>query len=178
MGGLSRCCKSQQNEQEHKTGLKFCAVFLLFGLMLFRILPLTTAQAAEHDTTDVRIRVAFINPGYGDRGFWKDVRDTMQAAADQFGFDLVVFDSDRDWKQMAESANRVFAMNPRPDYIIAVNEHQQGTRIVLEAQERSIPVLMLLNDLTDEQRGDDFGRKGHFGADREKKLRKSFNDFY
>ncbi len=38
-------------------------------------------------------RIAFINPGYGDRGFWKDVRDTMQAAADQFGFDLVVFDS-------------------------------------------------------------------------------------
>jgi ABC-type sugar transport system substrate-binding protein len=104
-------------------------------------------------------RIAFINPGYGDRGFWKDVRDTMQAAADQFGFDLVVFDSDRDWKQMAESANRVFAMNPPPDYIIAVNEHQQGTRIVLEAQERSIPVLMLLNDLTDEQK-QRFGRPG------------------
>ena len=34
------------------------------------------------------------------------------------------------------------------------------------------------DDLTEEQRGDDFGRKGHFGADREKKLRKSFDEFY
>ena len=103
--------------------------------------------------------IAFINPGYGDRGFWKDVRDTMQAAADQFGFQLTVFDSDRDWAMMAESANRVFAMNPPPDYIIAVNEHQQGTRIVLEAQERGIPVLMLLNDLTKEQKKR-YGRPG------------------
>ncbi|WP_297009987.1 ABC transporter substrate-binding protein [Thalassospira sp.] len=103
--------------------------------------------------------IAFINPGYGDRGFWKDVRDTMQAAADQFGFQLTVFDSDRDWAMMAESANRVFAMNPPPDYIIAVNEHQQGTRIVLEAQERGIPVLMLLNDLTEEQKKR-YGRPG------------------
>lgn len=104
-------------------------------------------------------RVAFINPGYGDRGFWKDVRDTMQAAADQFGFELIVFDSNRDWKQMAESANRVFAMDPPPDYIVAVNEYQQGTRIVLEAQKRNIPVLMLLNDLTDAQK-QRFGRPG------------------
>ena len=34
------------------------------------------------------------------------------------------------------------------------------------------------DDLTEEQRGDDFGRKDHFGADREKKLRKSFDEFY
>ena len=32
--------------------------------------------------------------------------------------------------------------------------------------------------LTDEQRGDDFGKKEHFGVDQEKKLRKSFGNFY
>jgi hypothetical protein len=115
-------------------------------------LPLATTQATEHDVTDVPTRVAFINPGYGDRGFWKDVRDTMQAASDQFGYELIVFDSNRDSKMMIESAQKVFALEPAPDYIIAVNEHQQGTRIVLEAEERGIPVIMLLNDLTKEQK--------------------------
>ena len=151
MGCLVRRCSPQQKEQEQKIGLKSCAVVLLFVLMLW-CLPLATPQATEHDATDVPTRVAFINPGYGDRGFWKDVRDTMQAASDQFGYELIVFDSNRDSKMMIESAQKVFALEPAPDYIIAVNEHQQGTRIVLEAEERGIPVIMLLNDLTKEQK--------------------------
>lgn len=117
-----------------------------------------SANAAEADNR-VKPHIAFINPGYGDSGFWKDVSDTMQAAADQFGFGLTIFDSDRDWARMAENANRVFAMDPAPDYIIAVNEHQQGTRIVLEAQEHGIPILMLLNDLTEAQK-QRYGRPG------------------
>ncbi|MBX2830066.1 MAG: ABC transporter substrate-binding protein [Rhodospirillales bacterium] len=110
------------------------------------------AQTVVSDSSPEQIRVAFINPGYGDHGFWKDVRDTMQAAADQFGYELIVFDSNRDWKLMIESAEKAFALTPPPDYIIAVNEHQQGTRIILEAEERGIPVIMLLNDLTDAQK--------------------------
>ena len=121
------------------------------GLLCVVAAPLKTNAQQNGDQSD-HIRVAFINPGYGDRGFWKDVRDTMQAAADQFGYELTVFDSDRDWKMMVESAEQVFAMQPPPDYIIAVNEHQQGTRIVLEAEKRGIPVIMLLNDLTQEQK--------------------------
>ena len=117
-----------------------------------------SANAAEPDHKG-KPHIAFISPGYGDRGFWKDVSDTMQAAADQFGFDLTIFDSDRNWARMAENANRAFAMNPAPDYIIAVNEHQQGTRIVLEAQEHGIPILMLLNDLTEAQK-QRYGRPG------------------
>lgn len=119
-------------------------------------MPLSALAQHEVNHPD-RIRVAFINPGYGDRGFWKDVRDTMQAAADQFGYDLIVFDSDRDWQKMANSAAEAFALDPAPDFIIAVNEHQQGTRIVLEAERRGIPVIMLLNDLTQEQK-DAYGR--------------------
>jgi len=115
------------------------------------------AQTVVSDSSPEQIRVAFINPGYGDHGFWKDVRDTMQAAADQFGYELIVFDSDRDWKLMIESAQKAFALTPPPDYIIAVNEHQQGTRIVLEAEERGIPVIMLLNDLTKAQKNS-YGR--------------------
>ncbi|MDP2697465.1 ABC transporter substrate-binding protein [Thalassospira sp.] len=98
-------------------------------------------------------RVAFINPGFGDSGFWKDVSDTMRAAAAQLGFEVIVFDSNRDWPLMAENTNRVFAMDPPPDYIIAVNEYQQGSRIVIEANARNIPVFMLLNDLTLAQKG-------------------------
>jgi ABC-type sugar transport system substrate-binding protein len=119
---------------------------------MFWFLPLGIAHTAEPGPLNPPKRIAFINPGYGDRGFWKDVRDTMQAAADQFGYELIVFDSNRDSKMMIESAQKVFALQPAPDYIIAVNEHQQGTRIVLEAEERDIPVVMLLNDLTKAQK--------------------------
>ena len=140
-----------QKDQDQKTDFTSCAVFLLIGIMLW-LMPLATAHTAEHDTADVPKRIAFINPGYGDRGFWKDVRDTMQVAADQFGYELIVFDSNRDSKMMIESAQKVFALDPSPDYIIAVNEHQQGIRIVLEAEERGIPVIMLLNDLTEQQK--------------------------
>ncbi|PKR56115.1 ABC transporter substrate-binding protein [Thalassospira marina] len=105
-------------------------------------------------------RVAFINPGFGSKGFWKDVSETMHAAAKQFGFEIVEFDSDRQWPLMAQNANRVFAMDPPPDYIIASNEHQQGGRIIIEANTRHIPIFMLLNDLTDEQKA----RLGHAGG--------------
>lgn len=133
-------------------------IFLcLFGGGLFFAMASIQARADQNKSQPDHIRVAFINPGYGDRGFWKDVRDTMQAAADQFGYELIVFDSDRDWKMMVESAQKAFALQPPPDFIIAVNEHQQGTRIVLEAEQRGIPVIMLLNDLTEEQK-DTYGR--------------------
>ncbi|MEQ9348525.1 MAG: ABC transporter substrate-binding protein [Thalassospira sp.] len=125
----------------------------LLGLSVwFLVLSPVHAQSVMAENAQEPVRVAFINPGYGDRGFWKDVRDTMQAAADQFGYELIVFDSDRDWKKMTESATQAFALQPLPDYIIAVNEHQQGTRIILEANGRGIPVIMLLNDLTEAQK--------------------------
>ncbi|WP_256359947.1 ABC transporter substrate-binding protein [Thalassospira sp. TSL5-1] len=104
-------------------------------------------------------RVAFINPGYGDRGFWKDVSDVMHVAAHQFGLEIVEFDSNRQWPLMAENASRVFAMDPPPDFIVASNEHQQGGRIILEANARKIPLFMILNDLTDAQKS----RLGHAG---------------
>lgn len=138
--------------------LRFHLLRLLVCMLLFGAAA-RPAYAADAGGMKADIRVAFINPGYGNKGFWKDVRDTMQAAADQFGFDLIVFDSDRDWKMMIESAQKVFALDPPPDYIIAVNEHQQGTRIILEAEERGIPVIMLLNDLTQAQK-DTYGYPG------------------
>ncbi|WP_245835514.1 ABC transporter substrate-binding protein [Thalassospira mesophila] len=127
-------------------------------LMVVTFLALGSGQACA--APDKQPRVAFINPGYGTHGFWKDVSDTMHAAARQFGFDIVEFDSDRRWPLMAENANRVFMMDPPPDYIIAVNEHQQGGRIVIEANARHIPIFMLLNDLTEEQKSR-LGRAGH-----------------
>ncbi len=104
-------------------------------------------------------RVAFINPGYGDKGFWKDVSEAMHVAAHQFGLKIVEFDSNRQWPLMAENASRVFAMDPPPDFIVASNEYQQGGRIILEANARKIPVFMMLNDLTDAQKS----RLGHAG---------------
>ena len=131
--------------------MRFSLLCLMCGVVLSWGMP-AFGQTNDAAQTSDRVRVAFINPGYGDRGFWKDVRDTMQVAADQFGFDLFVFDSNRDEKKMIDSAQSAFEMNPPADYIIAVNEYQQGSRIVLEAEKRSIPVVMLLNGLTKSQK--------------------------
>jgi ABC-type sugar transport system substrate-binding protein len=131
---------------------KTLAVAVLAG-----IVAMTAGTPAV--ATPEKPRVAFINPGYGDRGFWKDVSDTMHAAAAQFGFEIVEFDSNRKWPEMAENTNRVLEMNPPPDYIVAVNEHQQGARIVIEAEKRGIPLFMLLNDLTPDQK-ERVGRPG------------------
>lgn len=101
------------------------------------------AQAAKN--------VAFINPGFEDKGFWKAVSDTMREAAGQFGFDLEILSADREWPRMIENANSVFARDKKPDYLILVNEHQQAPDLLRRAEELGIPTILLLNSLTEEQ---------------------------
>lgn len=98
------------------------------------------------------LNVTFINPGFEDRGFWKAVTDTMRAAADQLGFELRVLYGDREWPKMVREAEAEIAAPTKPDFLILVNEHQQGARLLQLADQAGIPTLMLLNSLTDEQR--------------------------
>jgi len=98
-------------------------------------------------------RVVFINPGLADEGFWRDVTDTMSAAADQLGFELEVYYCDRRWLKMVRKAEGVINSPDKPDFLILVNEYQEGARLLAMADKAGIPTLMLLNSLTPEQRG-------------------------
>jgi len=97
-------------------------------------------------------KVIFISPGHADQGFWKAVTDTMGAAAEQLGFELEIHHADRQWVKMVSKAERVIAQPDKPDFLILVNEYQQGARLLELADKAGIPTLMLLNSLTQKQR--------------------------
>lgn len=107
------------------------------------------------------LNVTFINPGFADRGFWKEVTDTMKAAAKQLNISLTVYYGDREWAKMVSAAEKVITQPNKPDYLILVNEYQQGARLLKFANQAKIPTLMLLNSLTQQQ-------QSKYGAPREK----------
>lgn len=111
-----------------------------------------TPEAIDDGIDDERLsKVVFINPGFADHGFWDGVTDTMSAAADQLGFELEVYYSDRQWIKMVRNAEAVINGPDKPDFLILVNEYQEGARLLAMADKASIPTLMLLNSLTPEQ---------------------------
>jgi len=57
---------------------------------------------------------------------------------------------------MVREAEQVIGLADKPDFLILVNEHQQGARLLELADKAGIPTLMLLNSLTQEQR-DSYG---------------------
>ena len=97
-------------------------------------------------------KVVFISPGHVDRGFWSNVSAAMKAAADQLGFELEVINSDRQWLRMVRNAEAVINSPEKPDFLILVNEYQEGARLLALADKAGIRTLMLLNSLTAEQR--------------------------
>ena len=83
--------------------------------------------------------VVFVNPGFEEKGFWRAVTQTMQAAAERLGFSLEVLYGDREWPKMVANAQAVLARDELPDYLILVNEHQQAPDLLIEAERRGLP---------------------------------------
>jgi len=118
-------------------------------LILVSISVVPIVKADSHEVTSHK--VVFISPGHADQGFWKAVTDTMNAAASQLGFELEVHHSDRQWLKMVHKAENAIARPDKPDFLILVNEYQQGARLLALADKANIPTLMLLNSLTSDQ---------------------------
>ena len=107
------------------------------------------AQKKSEALSDVKThKVVFINPGHSDKGFWKNVTATMSAAAVQLGFELEVYYSERQWLKMVRNAEAVINGDDKPDFLIIVNEYQEGARLLALADKAGIQTLMLLNSLT------------------------------
>jgi len=118
----------------------FRPLFIVLLLMF-----VSTVNAASH-------KVVFISPGHAEQGFWHTVSSTMSAAAEQLGFELEIHYADRQWAKMVRNAESVIERTDKPDFLILVNEYQQGARLLALADKAGIPTLMLLNSLTQEQR--------------------------
>jgi ABC-type sugar transport system substrate-binding protein len=120
-------------------------------VLLLMLAPLVNTASNDQDEVGLH-RVVFINPGFANYGFWHDVTNTMSAAADQLGFDLEVHYGDRQWTKMVRNAEAVINGLDKPDFLILVNEYQEGGRLLAMADKAGIPTLLLLNSLTPEQR--------------------------
>ena len=140
-----------------------CKFVLLMMLVSLAFTPIVNANSNNAKPQNANVqsnrpqttkshKIVFISPGHADQGFWKTVTDTMRTAADQLGFELEVHHADRQWIKMVHNAEEVIARHDKPDFLILVNEYQQGARLLALADKAGIPTLLLLNSLTPEQR--------------------------
>ena len=95
-------------------------------------------------------KILFINPGFADQGFWHQVSATMQAAAEEFNYELIIVSANRDWRKML-SLGEAAINKENPDFLILVNENQKAPFLMDLANSKDIPTLLLLNTLTFEQ---------------------------
>ena len=119
---------------------------------LFCVILVIPAYGEVPVRASKQLKIAFNNPGFADRGFWKDVSDTMQAAAHHFGADLHIWYGDRTPNKIRENAAEIFDSSIDFDYIIIVNEYQKLSGFLRKAEQRRIPTLFLLNSITDQQK--------------------------
>lgn len=126
------------------------------GLWLALALPAPTL-ASDHE----RITVSFVNPGRSDEGFWTSVTAFMQAAAEDLNVDLRVEYGERDRLRMNRLAMAAVMADPKPDYLVLVNEAESAQGVLEAARDNGVKVFVLLNGFT----GNDIAR---YGKPREK----------
>ncbi|MEM9342186.1 MAG: ABC transporter substrate-binding protein [Pseudomonadota bacterium] len=118
------------------------------------LLPLSMLIAASTWGADAQaedeLNVLFLNPGF-ETGFWGSVSDTMRAAAEDLRINLEIMDADRDRIRMLDQAQTAIGRETLPDYVVVVNELQQGPQLAQMFEDAGIPYLFLLNRLSDEQ---------------------------
>ena len=110
---------------------------LLFCIMGLIISLSPAAQAANNG------RIVFINPGIRGEVFWENVTSTMQAAADQLGFELDVKWADRNKLTMQSLGIDSIRHQPKPDFIVLVNEERAAIPILLEAERNGVKTVFL-----------------------------------
>lgn len=120
-------------------------IIVIIGLFLIYII--NTAYGAEK-----KVKIVFINPGFQKEEYWSDVSGFMKAAADDFKMEIEIIYADRDHFKMVEIAKKIAARKIKPDYLICVNEKRKATEIIEIADKAKIKTLLILNDLTEEQK--------------------------
>ena len=112
------------------------------------VLVLSAASLAGAKTE--RFSVVFLNPG-GETSFWGMVSGTMTAAAEDLSIDLEVIHTNRDRIAMLAAAREIASRADKPDYVVLVNELEQGMTMQREMAQAGIKTFYLLNRLSDDQ---------------------------
>lgn len=107
-------------------------------------------------------KIVFINPGKSDEVFWVNVSKFMQAAANDFGFDLKIIYAQRNHFKMIEIMNDIVKQKIKPDFLIIVNENNMADKLLKISNKHKIKTMLILNDLSKEQKNV-FGKpRGYF----------------
>ncbi len=91
----------------------------LFLLVVFLLLP----RLSHAETKPV---VVFANPAGQSDAFFGPMRDFMQAAANDLGFELITYYGDRNHVLIDENVKSIFKRSPLPDYLISMNARGSG----------------------------------------------------
>lgn len=128
------------------------------GLIVVFVVVLTPIQtwAAARP-----IRVTFLNPGLTGEEFWDLVSNFMLAAAEDLEIELTNVRAERDHLKMIKDAAAQVTAEPRPDYIVLVNEKQAGGPMFDSLTNSGIGLILLSNPL-------DVGQTKIYGRPREK----------
>lgn len=115
-------------------------------LSLFLMLICNQAFASQ------KIKVAFVNPGvstasHATGGFWFNVTSFMQAAANDLNIELTVYYAERNHLQLKNLVNDISTSQDKPDYLVIVNEKNQGTAQLDAALKGNIKTFVILNTL-------------------------------
>lgn len=99
-----------------------------------------SAVAVPACMADDRPLVLFANPGGKGDVFFQPMTDFMQAAADDLGFELAVYYTDRDSSHLVygEGVEIVFNHERKPDYIIGMNPRGAGVALIKQAEKAGV----------------------------------------
>lgn len=92
-------------------------------------------------------RVTFINPGRRDEAFWNMVSHFMKAVVEDIPIELEILNAERDHLMMKDMVKVVCAREPKPDYLILVNEKDTGEVMLRMAERAGVKSFLLLNPL-------------------------------
>ncbi|MDV7340201.1 ABC transporter substrate-binding protein [Terasakiella sp. A23] len=123
----------------------------IFVSGLFTLCTAILCLALPAQATAPPLKIAFNNPGFQDKGFWKNVSDAMKAAAKKFNIELHIWYGDRDPQKMRENAHQIYQSDIEFDYLILVNEHQQATGFLRNSERKKLKTFYLLNTIRTEQ---------------------------
>lgn len=97
-------------------------------------------------------RITFINPGRRDETFWSMVSHFMKAVVEDIPIELEILNAERDHLLMKDMVKVVCAREPKPDYLILVNEKDTGEAMLRVAEGAGVKSFLLFNPLGDKSK--------------------------
>ncbi|MGL1863610.1 MAG: ABC transporter substrate-binding protein [Pseudodesulfovibrio sp.] len=116
----------------------------LFLLAVFLLAPAAHAKSKP--------LVVFANPGGKGDAFFQLMDDFMQAAADDLGFELVVYHGDRNHVLIDENIENIFSQDRLPDYLIGMNARGSGVSMLKKGEAAHVKSIIINQSFLGEER--------------------------